>query len=81
MHSFHQLALFEVQGALGPLGGARVVRDHHDGLAVVAVERLQQIEDLIARLAIEIAGRLVGEQERRIGNDRAGDADALFLAA
>ncbi len=62
-------------------GGVRVVRHHDDRLAVVAVERLQQVEDLVAGLAIEIAGRLVAEQQRRVGDDRAGDADALFLAA
>ena len=41
----------------------------------------QQLEDLVARLAIEIAGRLVAQQQRRVGDDGAGDADALFLAA
>ena len=47
-HSFHQLALLEMQRPLGALRGARIVRDHDDGLAVIAVERLQQIEDLVA---------------------------------
>ena len=32
-------------------------------------------------LAIEVAGRLVAEQQRRVGDDGAGDADALLLAA
>ena len=77
----HQHALLEVQRALGALGGVRIVRDHHDRLAVLAVERLQQIEDLVAGLAIEVAGRLVAEQQRRVGDDRARDADALLLAA
>ena len=59
----------------------RVVRHHDDRLAVLAVQRLQQVEDFVARLAIEIAGRLVAQQQRRVRHDRAGDADALFLAA
>ena len=42
---------------------------------------VQQLEDLVARLAIEVAGRLVAQQQRRVGDDGAGDADALFLAA
>ena len=46
-------------------GGVRVVGDHDDGLAVLAVERLQQVEDLVAGLAVEVAGRLVAEQQRR----------------
>ena len=62
-------------------GGVRVVRDHDDRLAVLAIERLQQLEDLVAGLAIEVAGRLVAEQQRRVGDDRARDADALLLAA
>ena len=33
------------------------------------------------RLRVEVAGRLVGEQQRRIGDDGAGDRDALFLSA
>ena len=66
---------------LRALGGVRIVGDHDDGLAVVAVERLQQIEDLVAGLAIEVAGRLVAEQQRRVGDDGARDADALLLSA
>ena len=74
-------ALLEVQRPLRARRGVRVVRHHHDRLAVLAVERLQQIEDLVAGLAIEVAGRLVAEQQRRVGDDGAGDADALLLAA
>jgi len=35
----------------------------------------------VATLAVEIAGRLVGEQDQRVGDDGAGDGDALLLAA
>ena len=63
------------------LGGARIVRHHDDRLAVIAVERLQQVEDLVAGFAIEIARRLVAQQQRGIGDDGARDADALLLAA
>ena len=62
-------------------GGVRIVRDHDDRLAVLAVERLQQVEDLVARLAVEVARGLVAEQQRRVGDDRARDADPLLLAA
>ena len=57
------------------------MRDHDDGLAVLAVERLEQAEDFVAGLAVEIAGRLVAEQQRGIGDDGARDADALLFAA
>ena len=85
LHALHRFldeqALLEVQRAPRALGGVRVVRDHDDRLAVLAVERLQQVEDLVAGLAIEVAGRLVAEQQRRVGDDGARDADALLLAA
>ena len=63
------------------IGGVRVVRDHHDRLAVIAVQRFEQFQDLVPRLAIEVAGRLVAEQQCRVGDDGAGDADTLLLAA
>ena len=57
------------------------MRDHDDGLAVLAVQLLQQAEHLLGGLAVEVAGRLVADQQRRVGDDRAGDRDALLLAA
>ena len=63
------------------LGGVRVVRHHDDGLLELPVEPLEQVEDLVGRLAVEVAGGLVGEQQRRVGDDRARDRDALLLAA
>ena len=43
--------------------------------------RVQQLEDLHAGAEVELAGRLVGEQDRVAGGERAGDRDALLLAA
>ena len=70
-----------MQRAPRAIGRSWIVGDHHDRLAVIAVERLQQVEDLVASLAIEVAGRLVAKEQRRIGHDGAGDADPLLLAA
>ena len=42
---------------------------------------VQQLEDLHAGTEVELAGRLVGEQDRVPGRERAGDRDALLLAA
>src|SRR4030095_13842142 len=66
---------------LRPHRGMRIVGDHHDRLAVLLVERLQQIENLVAGLTIEVACRLVAEQQRRVGDNGACDADPLLLAA
>src|SRR5688572_10674849 len=76
-----QLALFQVQGAAREFRGLRVVRHHHDGLAVLAVQDLQQAQDLVRRLAVEVASRLVADQQRGVRDQRACYRDALLLAA
>ena len=39
------------------------------------------VDDLLAGVAVEIGGRLVGQHDLRMLDQRAGDGDALFLAA
>ena len=50
-------------------------------MPAVAIELLQQREDLEARARVEVARGLVGEEQRRVGHQRARDGDALLLAA
>ena len=57
------------------------MRDHDHRLAVVLDRLVQQLEDLAAGLRVEVAGRLVGEDDCRAGDERARDRDALLLAA
>jgi hypothetical protein len=57
-----------------------VVGDHHDrGPAVVQIA--QQFQHIRPRHGIEVAGRLVGEQQLRIANHGTGDRHPLPLAA
>ena len=63
------------------LGDVHVVRHDHDGRAEPGVQIADQREDLLAGVRVEIAGRFVGEQNRRIDRQRARDRDALALAA
>ena len=52
--------------------------DHGDaGL----VQLLEQGDDLLGGAAVERAGRLVGEQDMRVVDQRAGDGHALLLSA
>ena len=76
-----ELAFFEIDRARGPRRGVRIMRDHNDRLAVFAVQRLEQVQDLVAGLAVEVTGGLVAEQQGRIGDNRARDAYALLLPA
>ena len=54
-----------MQHVRGALGGVRIVRHHDDGLLEFGVQPLQQRQHLRRRLRVEIARRLVGEQQRR----------------
>src|SRR5690606_12940675 len=76
-----QHALVPVQRVRRVFGGPGIVGDHHDGLAVLAVELLQQAQDLLGGLAVQVAGGLVADQQGRVGDDRAGDRHPLLLAA
>ena len=60
--------------------GLRVVGDQHDRLAALDARAPERVEDLGAGRVVEVAGRLVGEEERRPGHERPGDRDALLLA-
>src|SRR5437763_681735 len=62
-------------------GSACFVRVHHGRLAVLVRHRADELEDLAARLRVEVPGRLFGEDDRRAGDERARDRDALLLAA
>ena len=64
------------------LGGeALVVRHHDDALAVFMRERLENRDHLIRRVHIEIAGRLVGDQDLAARRECPRDCDVLLLAA
>ena len=58
-----------------------VVRDDEQRRAALAVELEEQLVDRLAGRAIEVAGRLVGEQQRRLEHHRARERHALLLAA
>jgi hypothetical protein len=56
------------------------VGDHDDGPAVVG-EAAQHVHHRAVHAGVEAGGRLVEEQQRRLGQQLQGDADALALAA
>ena len=47
----------------------------------LAVQAVENLHHLVAHLAVEVPGRLIGEEDAGAANDRAGDRDALLLAA
>ena len=74
------LAVLHADDPPGVAGDVRLVRHHDDRLPGV-VQLVEQAEDFLARAAVEIAGRLVGQQDRGLVDQRPGDGDALLLAA
>ena len=58
-----------------------LVRDEEHGDAALVVQPLEDAHDLDAGARVEVAGRLVGEDDRRLVDQRARDRDALLLAA
>src|SRR5664280_2954050 len=76
---FDEAALVEVQRVVGVLGGLWIVGDHQHRLTVVAVERAQEAQHLLGRLAVEVTGGLVADEQGRVGDDCARDRDALVV--
>ena len=50
-------------------------------VAPAAVQLAQQVHHRLAVLGVEVAGGLVGQQDRRLPADGTGDGDALLLTA
>ena len=67
--------------AVAARGQGRVVRDQQEGRAALGMQREEQVDHVPAGLAIEIAGRLVGQEQRWLRREGAGDGDTLLLAA
>ena len=75
------LALADMDHAVGDVGERGIVRDEHNGLARVRARVLQKLEDSFARLVVEGTCRLVGQKHLRVLCERACDGHALLLAA
>ena len=55
---------------------------HHDqGLACFFYQRIEQLQHLLSGIQIQITGRLIGKNDIRIMNQRAGNRDPLLFPA
>src|SRR5579864_1348000 len=66
---------------VGLLGDLRIVSDHHHSEPALAVQVAQEFEHTVAGGGIEVPGRLVGQENRRLARYRPGDRGALQLTA
>ncbi len=74
------LAVAELDLTPGVLGDVGLVGDQEHGVAGL-VQLVEEVHDLGRGGRVEVAGRLVGEEDRRVVDQRAGDGHALALAA
>ena len=66
---------------VGLVGHATFVSDHDDGYSLVVVELLQKVHHLDAGLRIKGAGRFVGKDDLRLGNERTRNGYTLLLSS
>ena len=64
-------------GGVGGEGG--VVGDHDDGVAE-GMNVAEFFHDDVRGTTIEVTGGFVSKDDRRVGDERTGDSDALLLA-
>ena len=70
-----------MQRPIGTRGQIRIMRDDHERRPDRTIQFQHQLENVRRRLAIEIAGRLVGEHAARLGHQCPRECDALAFAA
>ena len=68
-----QRSALEFEDAIAGGGQRRIVRDDHRGQAVLAMHIAEQRMEVAGGGFIEVAGRLVGEQQRRPADQGARD--------
>ena len=73
------LAVVHDDDAVGERDHAHAVRDHERG--AVAGEFFEHLEDELLAFDVDLAGGFVEQQDFGIAEDRAGERDALPLAA
>src|SRR5215212_7590267 len=75
----HDASVLEPDDARAVLRDLRLVGDENDCNAALLFEALEDVHHLDAGAAVEVSGRLVGEEDRRIVQERARNRDALLL--
>ena len=79
-HGRHDAAVAQMDDPLGARRAVLRVRDHQHGRAL-AMQCHEHLEHLGVVAAVEAARRLVGEDQRRVVDERPRDRDALLLTA
>src|SRR5260221_4163759 len=59
----------------------RRVMSHYDDCQALAIELFKQVDDGFPGRAVEVAGRFIGQKQRRLVDQRSRDRGPLHLAA
>src|SRR6266404_914979 len=73
--------VLELDDALAHLVHHLAVVRHHQNRRAAAVDAVEKLHDPDGGVGVEVAGRLVADEKRRVVDERARDRDALLLAA
>ena len=77
----HDPAVAEDESAVAARGDARIVGGDEQREAMFGSQSVEYGDNLGAGMGIQVAGRLVGQYDARMIDERAGDRHALLLAA
>ena len=58
-----------------------VVGNHDNGFVEILIQALEDFEHFGGRMAVEISGGFIGEEQGWVAHDGAGDRDTLLLSA
>ena len=76
----HRPSFFQMQRFVRDGGRFRIVRHHDQRLYQLFVQALEQRHHLLRRMSVEIACRLIRDDDLRVRHDRACDGNALLLS-
>ena len=71
------LAIVEIEGPVGSGCYVGTVRYHHQRYLAIFTQLVKEIEYLASTLAVEVACRLIGQQQFRVVGEGASDGDPL----
>ncbi len=74
-------AVMQSDNAIGVVRQSAVMRYQDERGFFFAIELQQEIEDMLTVRAVEIAGGFVGHENGRLGNEGAGQGDALLFSS
>ncbi len=80
MPLFANASILQTHDPIRSVGDRRIMRNHHDRKALTVLLG-DEIQDLRAGLLVEVARRLIGQQDLRVVHQCPGDRNALALAA